>query len=369
MKLIVIKGNLKEGLGLIERASMESQNLPILRNVLIETNENRINLVATNLEIATTAFVAGKVIEPGKITVPLSLLKEIINNLQSEKLNIETKDGSLEIKTDNYQAVLQGVSAEDFPIVPQIKNTTVSFEIKGSILKESLNQVVVSAQANDLRPTLSSVLLDFALDTVKLAATDSHRLSEKNLREGQFKANETDPFKILLPLKTANEVLRITAEDDLVEIRRDENQVCFKTERFELISRLLEGDFPDYAAIVPKTFETELVLDKEELINAIKVVGVLSSKVNEIKIKIGENKKNIEIFSSDQGGENNCTVAAKVLGKTKEISFNWRYLLDGLKNIKTKDVFWGINEENKPALLKAQGDTTCFYVLMPILKA
>jgi DNA polymerase III subunit beta len=369
MKLIVIKGNLKDGLNIVERSSSENTSLPILKNVLLEAVDNKIQLTATNLEIATTSWVAGKVIEPGRITVPLNLLSGVLANLGSERLNLETKDNVLEIKTDNYKAIIQGLSAEDFPLIPRLKNETRSLDIKGDILKETLSQVLPSVQVNELRPELTAILFNFNLDHLKMVATDGFRLAEKTLAHNQFKANYEEAFRMLLPLKSAHEIARIIKENETVKIFYDSNQVLFSTEQMKFNSRVLEGNYPDYTAIIPKSFDTEILIEREELINGLKLAGVFTSKVNEIRIKIHTEKKVIEIFSTDQAGENSYLIPAKIKGNGREVSFNWKYLLDGLRALSTEEIFWGINEENKPALLRSPNDATYFYILMPILKA
>lgn len=369
MKLVVIKSNFKTGLGAIERVSGEGLNLPILKNVLIEASDNAIRLTATNLEVATSYRVPGKVIENGKASVPLRVLSDVITNLQSERLNLEKKENSVEIKTENYSATLQGLSADDFPLVPKIKNQKTFLEISGGVLKEALAQVISSAQPSELRPELSSVLFCFSFESVKLVATDSFRLSEKTIPESQIKTNHEKEFKILIPLKTAQELMRILKEEESVGIYHNENQILFKTENFELISRLIEGNFPDYSAIIPKAFHAEITVNREEFIQALRLTGVFSTRANEVRVLAHENKKNIEIFSTDQAlGENTYVLPAKNHGKTKEANFNLRYLLDGLRALKTEDAFLGMNEDNKPALLKAPGDASFFYILMPILK-
>lgn len=369
MKLIITRGNLKEGLGAVERATGENLNLPILKNILVKTDQNRIKITATNLEVGINYFILGKVIEDGSITVPASVFINLINNLQSERLSLETKKNNLGVKTDNYEAVIQGMPAEEFPLIPKIKNEEEFIEIKGDLLKEALTQIILSAQISDLRPELNSVLLCFSLEDLKLAATDSFRLSEKTIIMSQFKTNHTESFKLLLPIKTIQELLHILKDDDALKIYHDPNQVLFKTNDFELISRLVEGNFPNYEAIIPKKFDTEVILNRQELMNALKVAGIFSSRTSEVKLKVPENKKTLEVSSGEQSiGENNCVLPAKIQGNHQELNFNWRYLLDGLKTLKTEDVYLGLNEDNKPAIIKAINDASYFYIIMPILK-
>ena len=370
MKLIIIKTNLKNGLVNVERAVGEASSLPILKNIHIEAKQNKIYLTATNLEIATTALISGKVIEEGAITLPIMILLDIINNLQSERLNIETTGNAAQVVADNYTATIQGAPAEEFPIIPKIKNKGEYIEIKGSLLREAYTQVIASTQLSAVRTELNTVLYEYNLNALKLVGTDSFRLSEKTIPKNQFNGTQEDAFKILIPLKTTQELLRIVKDEDEIKIYKDENQILFSCPNFELISRLNTGSFPDYHAILPQKFSTEIALDRRELANALKLVGVMSSKTNEIKIKITENKKAVEVFSIDQSlGENTYTLPAKIQGSALELSFNWRYLTDGLRALPGNDVVWGLNENNKPARLRSPTDTSYFYILMPILKA
>lgn len=371
MKFIAIKSNIKEAISFIEKAVSENNNLPILKNILIEAKEGIITFTATNLEIAVKYQLAGKIIEDGKVAPPFSLFSNLINNIQSDRLNFEQKGNDIEVATDNYSAVVHGLSPEDFPITPTIQGNNKYIEIKGVFLKEAIQQTITASQYSDLRPELNSVLLNYSIDNLVMAATDGFRLAEKTLPPNLFTTKEKEPFRILIPLKTAIEMARVTKEEENVKIFWDENQVLLKTESTELISRLTEGNFPDYSAIIPHEFATEIVVNKEELTNAIKLAGVFGQKNGEIKIKIHENNKAIEMSSADQSlGENNHTIAAKIKGNNKqEIYFNWRYLSDPMKSIKTEDVFIGLQEESGPALIRSTSDSSYYYVLRPILKS
>ncbi|MEK7077400.1 MAG: DNA polymerase III subunit beta, partial [Patescibacteria group bacterium] len=344
-------------------------SLPILKNVFLEARDNQIVLTTTNLEIAARATVQGKVLEVGKVTVPISSLSAIINALQTERLNLEKKGNNLEIQADNYRAPLQGLPPDEFPIIPKIHDTKERIEIKAEILKDALSQVLVATQPTELRPELNSVLLDFSIDTLRFVATDSFRLAEKTLGDKEYEAAGAEGFRALIPLKTAHEVSRILADDETVTISRDENQILFKTPAFELISRVIDGNFPDYTAIIPKKFGAEIVLSRQELAGALKLASVFGSRTSEVKISASENKRGIEISSAEQGvGENSYVLPAKIQGTLKETAFNWRYLLDALKTQKTEEVFFGVNEGGEPALLRAPKDGSYLYIVKPILK-
>jgi DNA polymerase-3 subunit beta len=369
MKLIVIKGNIKDAISVVEHTTGEQQNLPILKNIFISAGDNKIKLITTNLEIAVTSVVPGKIIEAGATTVSAGLFSNIIANLQTERINIEQKEKTLEIQTDNYEAKIQVLPKEDFPIIPKIKNEEHFLEIPGDILRTALTQVVPSAQATDLRPELNSVLFSFSLDHLKIVATDSFRLAEKTISKNQIATAHKEAFKIIVPLKTTQELSRIIKTNDPVRIYHDENQVLFSTNTFELISRLNEGAFPDYEYLIPKKHETEVAVSREEFLNALRLVGVFSARVHEVRLKTDANKKHITISSEDQTlGENKYLLPAKIDGAGKDVSFNWRYLSDGLRVIPGEQIVFGMNEDNKPTIIRSPIDASYFYILMPILK-
>jgi DNA polymerase-3 subunit beta len=369
MKFVAIRSNVREAVAAVQRASTENANLPILRNVLISAEENGIKFIATNLEVAITAHVSGKVIERGGVSVPLSLLGGLIGNLQSDRINFEKKGNCLEVKTDNYSASLQGSPAEEFPLTPKINDTNRFIEIKGAFLKEAIQQVTVASQFSDLRPELNSVFFSFAIDNIKLAATDGFRLSEKTIPKSSFTAKFSEPFNMLVPLKTAYEISRIVGDADMVQIFRDENQVLATTGKNQIISRLSEGSFPDYSSIIPNSFASEVTANKEEFVNAVKLAGVFSQKNNELKITLHPHKKAIELSSADQSfGGNSYLLPAKIKGETSETSFNAKYLADALKSLSGEDVFLGLQSEANPALIKSFTDGSYFYILKPIMK-
>lgn len=369
MKLIILRSNFKEGLELINKLGGENLNLPILKNFLIETTNNKIKLSATNLELAITNYISGKIIEDGGLTVPISIFTSIINNLQTERIDLEIKNNNLIIKTDNYQAKIQGVPKEEFPIIPKINNSQNFIEIPTILLKQSLSSIINAAQISNIRPELNGILFNFQIHLIKLAATDSFRLTEKTLNNNQFKTNFQKQFQAIIPLKTIQEFVRTTRKEDgdKTFIYFDPNQVLFKNDDLEIISRLIDGEFPDYQTILPKSSEIKIIINREQLINAIKLAGVFADRLSEVKIIIREGAKNIEIYSAGQGtGENQYLIPAKIQGPSLEIVFNWRFLLDGLKNFNSEEIMMELNGNNKPALIKSPDDISYFYILMPI---
>jgi DNA polymerase-3 subunit beta len=368
MKLIILKNNLKEGLNSVEKGINENTNLPILKNILLKTVGNKIQLSATNLELGITKLISGKITEEGGLTVPFQTFYGLVNNINSDRISLETNNNAIFIKTDNYEAKIQCLNEDDYPIIPKIENKDYYLEFNTDIFKQALGQVINSAQISEIRPEISGILFDFQLTILKLVATDSFRLAEKNILNNQYKTNFEKGFKVIIPLKTAQEILRVFSNDQILKIYLDENQILFKNNDIELISRLIDGNYPDYEQIIPKEFESELVLEKEHFVNALKLVSNFSGKINDVKLKFQDNQRVLEVYSSNQYlGENSYLIPSKLTGGVfSDISFNWRYLLDGLKAVGVNNIVLGLNSNQRPAIIKSATDNSFFYILMPI---
>lgn len=367
MKIIVLKENLKNGLNSIERSIAEHSTLPILKNILIKTENNKTNISATNLELAVTHSLTGKIFENGAATVPLKIFTSLINNLPTERINLEKNNYNLIIKTDNYEAVIQGTNPDDYPIIPKINPSFSLIKINSGIFREGLSKIINAAQFSEIRPEISGVLLNYQCDNLKLTATDSFRLAEKTISENQFVSNLNKPFKLIIPLKTTYEILRNIKNNGDLEIFFDNNQILFKTGDLEIISRLIEGNYPDYQSIIPKEITTELIINRDEFMNALKLASVFSGRNNDVKLKVYDNKKTLEIYSADINyGENRYLIPVKTSGPAVNIAFNLRYLIDGLKCYDSKEIIFGINNDNKPSIIKSNQDNLFFYIIMPI---
>ena len=368
MKLIVIRDNLKEGLNVIGYSI--SNNLPILSNFFIEAEDNKIKFISTNLETAIIYETQCKVIEKGKIVIPFSKFYDLINNLASEeRINLEKKQKKVEISAGSYQAVMNiDNNVEDFPVIPQIKNKNY-IEINSLLIKDILNKLIVSASGQNLRPELETILFNINNENFKLVSTDSFRLTEKTLLPSVYQNSNKEDIKCLIPLKTAQILTSIIgSKNESLKIYIDENQILFKSKNWELISRLIENNYPDYSNIIPKKFKTEISLNLNKILEALKLSSIFSNESFEVGLKI--KNKNLEIYSSNQIiGENKYILEAKVKGEEVDINFNWKYLLDGLKIFKdSEEIFIGINNFNQPAIIKSINDDSLFYLLMPIVK-
>jgi len=361
MKIICLQENLKNNLNITQNIIGRNLTLPILNNLLLEIENGRLKISSTNLEIGINTWTSGKIEQEGAITCPAKILFNFVSNLPNKKIELEAKNNILTIKCENYKATIKGLPADEFPIIPKIKNDPI-LEINNSSLKEGLARVAGSVAISESRPEISGVLFKIDKEGLKLAATDSFRLAEKTERMDKIKSE----YSMILPQRTAQELIRILGEKEgMTKIILGSNQILFETDEIQIISRLIDGQYPDYQQIIPKNFSTQLWLNREEFLNAVRIAGFFSSKVNNIKFSIGTGK--IEILSQDPDlGENKTQIQAEVKGKGLKIEFNYRYLLDGLNNIPAKQIFLGFSSESSPAVLKSAEADDYLYVVMPI---
>ena len=368
MKLILFRDNLKNGLLSAERAVADSSNLPILKNVLLRTIGNKIQLTTTNLELAITKLVSGKIIEEGSLSVPFGTFYSIVNNTTHDRINLEREGSNFIVTTDNYEAKMQGAPAEDFPLIPRMENADAFLEIDPVVFQDALSQVITAAHISDIRPEISGVLFDFQMTALKLVATDSFRLAEKIIDGGKFKHSFDAGFRAIVPLRTAQELLRVISRTAPLVIHCDANQILFKSDDVEVMSRLIDGNYPDYEQIIPKDSETEVSVDRAHLMSAVKLVSNFSGKTNDVRLSMDSEGKVVSIHSVNQFlGENKYLVPARVTGAPfTDIPFNWRYLLDGLKSVSEESIVLRLNGSNRPALMRPATDSSFLYIVMPI---
>lgn len=373
MKLLILQEKLKEGLNIVERVSTKSLTLPILNNVLVSTEKNFLNLSATDLEIGIKWWALTKIEKEGKVAIPSRLFFNFVSLLPNKKINLETKNNILFIECENYKTQIKGLSADEFPIIPKIGKEEFVL-IESDPLCQGLNQVADIALLSTTRPEISGIYFYFQKGLITITATDSFRLGEKKI----FLKNNLSlkkEYSLILPQKTAKEIINIFGEKKgEIKMYFSPNQVMFEYlmpemphPQIQLVSRLIEGEYPSYQEIIPKKHTTQLRLEKNEFINQIKTASLFSGKINEVKIKANPERKKIEIFSqSSDIGEYQSSIFGKTEGEPVEISFNHRFLLDGLLNVKSSEVLLELNGDSGPGVLKPVGDETYIYVVMPI---
>ena len=371
MKLTILVENLKKALMVAEKALAKSNTMPILNSFLLkaDTNKNKLIISATNLEIGIETEVSAKVEKEGEAVIPSKNFLSFFYQLSDPKAEIQSEGKTLKIKTDYYQANFQNYDINEFPIIPEIK-TKKFLKIESNLLAQGFEQTVISAGISDLRPELNGIYLNFSKQGLKFAATDVFRLSEKTIPSSEIQTSLEENLNCLIPLKTAQEVSRIAKDKlELVEIYAEENQIGFKWEDTKFISRLLEGEFPEYSSIIPQTFKTRGVVFYDKLFESLKVSGVFSSRLNDVKLKFIPKEKRLILKSADSNiGENEAVINLESAeGEEMEATFNYRYLLDGVSVLEPKDkIFIALADIDKPIYLKSLSDQSYFYILMPL---
>ncbi len=361
MKLQVIQENLNKALNSVAKVASSRGTLPILSNVLIKTQDNRVSISATNLDIAITHHIGAKISEEGSITVPAKLMQDFIASLPSGIIDLVLNDNKLNISTNKYQSTINGVLADDFPVMPAISDGQ-TWRISAKQFKNGLQQVVMAASSDEARPVLTGVYIHTNEGQLYVVATDSYRLAEKKLH----KMKET--VNLLVPASAMQDLLRIAADDETeVIITHDDQQVLFKVGDVEIITRLIEGKYPDYRKLIPKDFANTAVLKRPDLVNITKVSSLFAREsAGSVTVNFDPEAKQVSIHSiASQLGENTAEATAQVHGDGA-ITLNSRYILDALQVMNGDEVSLAFNGKLEPSILRDTASKDYTHVIMPL---
>lgn len=383
MKISCIQENLKQGLQLVSNISNKNINLPILNNVLIESNDGSIKLSTTNLEIGITCIIRGKIDESGSFTVDAKLLSDYVGLLPKERIDLTLTDNSLLIQCNNNKTKIKGISASDFPLIPQI-NKENCYIVNAENLRQALSQVLFATAKNESRPEICGVFLRVTENTLTITATDSYRLAERKLLlETQ---SSVEDKTVIVPVRTLQEVTRmLSTYKDSIDLPETLNmyihdgQISFEYDVVEIVSRLIEGNYPDYEQIIPKKQETSVIVSIPDLIKATKTASLFSKTgINDINIEIvlgeeGSEKSMgmIKVMSmNDQVGENTSTVSSNITGLANGIVLNYSFLLDALQVMNSPEVKIEMIDSSSPCVLRPTGikddSESYIHIIMPI---
>ncbi len=367
MKFTCTQENFNKALATVSHVASRSATLPILNNVLIQVKDGLINLSSTNLEVGINAHLRGKVETEGAFTIQAKLIADYVNLLPKENIKAELKDQSLYIKCENHETYIKGLDASDFPVIPEIEKKQPVI-IKSGDLKQALNQVMFSVTLDESRPEISGILFLLSNKTLTLVGTDSYRLAEKKITLNNTVEVE---HKVIVPLRTVQEVSRILSEVDDSEtaLYINESQILFVlNNEVELISRLIEGQYPDYQQIIPTEHKTQTIVKIDEFSRIVKSVSLFCKPgINDIKFSLNSQKKELVVLAANSGvGENTVTLNSEVTGNDNEVVFNYRYLLDGLNNLGGEEAIIEVVNEKSPGVIRPKGDNGYLYIVMPI---
>lgn len=364
MKFIATKKNIITAISNAERFTGKQITLPVLQSVFFEIKNNSCVIKATNLEVGIEASFACKTNQDGTAAVSPRLLLGILQHTQEESITFELKQNVLFLDTNTSHTKLNTIPSEDFPIIPKIKISN-SFFVSRTNLINALEQVLPAVSLSDFKPEISGVFITVSGKSVVLAATDTFRLAEKKF----FLEKEiSGKFSCIIPFKIANEIMRTlsTIEDAVfVEVGVGDNQLVVLWNGSYMVSRVIDGNFPEYNAIIPKDFGITFSIPGEAILRRVKMANVLTGKLNDIVLKTGKNE--ISVLSvNPELGATNSSFATPVKGKETTATLNARYLTDGIIACGGENVFIGMNNENSPMILKNPEDDSFLYIVMPI---
>ncbi len=364
MKVICTQENLKGGLAVVGRIISPSNTLPILNNILIKTENGMLKISSTNLEVAITTQIRCKVEEDGEVTVFAKTITDLVNNLPNKNITLETENLNLHIEADNFHTSIKTLPAEEFPLIPQIEGRE-TFKIPAQALKRSIDQVVFAASTNQTQPEISGVFLGTQDNELRLVATDRYRLAEKRLALAQ-KTNH--PTEVIVPQKTIAELARIIGnQEGEVEITLADTQISMVFNQTQIISRLIDGQYPPYQQIIPEQFITTVATQKQPLINALKAGSIFSQNNNSIFIEYGTNEQNLRITAESQElGKSVVDLPSKVEGESGKLILNHRYVLDCLSAIESQEVVVKMINDSSPAIIVPEDQSNYTYLVMPI---
>ena len=364
MKLECSIEKIKNAVSQVERITGKNLTLPILSSVLLIASSKSLKLRSTNLSLGVEIEIPAKIEKEGMLAISGSVLNAIFSNVsQNENVQLEEKDGNLLIKTKKTQIKLKSQPHEDFPTIPKVDGT--SFEIEAKKIIDGIKSVYYSSSVSDIKPEISSVFIYTDNDNLVFVSTDSFRLAEKKIKT----KGVPEILGILIPFKNIAEILKIFGEfQGMIKVCFNKNQISFSSENIYLTSRVIDGVFPDYRQIIPKNFTTEVVILKQDLLNALKLSNIFSDKFNQVNLKISPKEKVFELSSANNDiGENKTYLDAVINGENIELSFNYKYFLDCFVSITTDSVSIK-SGASRPMVISPVSDSSFTYLIMPMNK-
>lgn len=378
MKITVLQKNLKQGIFVTSPITGKNTNLPILNNLLLSASNGSIRLLATDLELGVSTVVRGKIEEDGTLTVDAKLLSSYVSLLPNNKLEISSKETELTLESEGYKTKMKGELADDYPLIPELDKEHY-YQVNINEFKQAISSVVFAVMFNENRLALSGVLFSIDNETLTMAGTDSYRLAEKVIKVSSniVPVEGEGPRRIIIPIKTLQELARIIAGDfsdnkdvENIRIYVTDNQIAFSFDTVEVVSRLIDEQYPDYKQIIPNQFKSSCTVDREELVRAVKASALFSkSGVNDINLDMKTEQCAVVVSAtSGQAGENTAVVGAKIEGGDNGVVINYKYLIDGLNSMGTQLVKIELVDGMTPCLLRPVGAEGYLYIVMPIRK-
>lgn len=367
MQVQVLRENLSKAVSFASRFSSIKAQLPVLANILLSVKGSKLSISATNLEISFATSIGAKTEKEGEITIPARVITELISNLKTETVEIISENERVTIKSHGFDSSISGMNSSDFPLLPKKAGNKNKIQIGKEEFLAALPQVSFATSMDETRPQLSGVLFLFQKEEIVLVATDGFRLSQKRI---PFESKEEVKIqKVILPKTALIELPRLSqdAESVVFSFNDEENQVVFELGETVLSTRTIEGDYPDFERIIPKSSEVKIRLDKEEFLRAVKLSGIFARDSANIT-KINVRKNSIDVFAESQVfGNQKTTLDAFVEGQEGlEVAFNYRFLEEFLNAVNGEEVMIELSNPSSPGVFTDPKDETLLHLIMPV---
>ena len=373
MRLSCLQENLSAGLSTVSRAVAVRTTLPITQNVLISTDQSRLKLSATNLEIAITTWIGAQIEEEGAITIPARLLGEFVDSLPQERIDLTTSEQpmSASLECARFSAQINGIDAEDFPPIPTVESG-VAVKIDAAVLRDAITHVAFAAATEDSRPVLTGIKVEISGDDFTFAAADGFRLA---VYKGKLQEPATEDTNFIVPGRALQEVSRlISSQSQPVEftVTPSKSQALFRLENIELVTQLIQGTFPNYSQLIPSSYDTRVVVNLQEFLRATRTAAIFArdgSGIVRVQMAGGSDgaEGSLSILSkAEEVGENQGEIDAKVEGGENRIAFNSKFLADVLGMLEVDEVALETTTPSSPGVLKPLGNDDYVHVVMPM---
>ncbi len=373
MKVSCLQENLQRGLAIVSRAVSSRSTLPVLNNILLAAEASRLKLAATDLTIAITTWIGAKVESEGMTTVPARLLTEFVNSLPPEPIDMElnVRTQALHLKCGRFESNIKGMDAQDFPLIPSVSDEN-PLMLDPAELRALIGQVAFAAATDESRPVLTGVLARFEDGKLTLAAADGFRLS---VRKGQVASGQSPAASVIIPARALIELSRIIGDGEdpvAVTITKNRNQVVFHTPQTELVSQLVEGNYPDVMSLIPKQHNTRTVVGTVDFLKAVKLASFFArdaANIVRMNIEPGGDLtpgKLVVSATSAEMGDQVGEIDATVNGPAIQIAFNAKYLTELLNVVDAAQVAIETNAPEKPGVFRPVGSEDFVHVIMPM---
>lgn len=355
-----------EAISLVDKISNKNQNLPILSCVLITAEKNQISLRATNLDVGVHVSFPAKIYKDGSVAVPGAVLSAFIGSIyEDKKITLESSDNNLLVTTNTTSTVIKAQATDDFPVIPKALSGK-TLKINPNAFVKGLKSVWYAASTSTIKPELSSVYIYPSNDYLVFVSTDSFRLAEKKIRVKDGK----DFPPTIIPSKNITHIIRtLESINEDITVHFDKSQISFESPSVYLVSRVVEGVFPDYNQIIPKNYVSEVVALKNDVVESFKTSNIFSDKFNQVNIEINPKEKIFQIKTKNNDvGECIKKIHGAVSGESLDINFNHRYLTDSFQSIDSDSLTLSFTGPNKPLVIKGLPDQSFLYLVMPMNK-